>query len=339
MTGLKYPPQEQTRSIGLSGRAFILAGEFQMGSDQSCLQTEKPARTVWLDSYVMQEAPVTNAEFAAFVEATGYQTRAEKRGIGPNWLKAAASRADHPVVYVTWDDAVAYCNWRSLETGLLHRLPTEAEWEKAAKGDANNLYPWGDEHPNGRCGWNRPETLGTSPVRSYVANHYGLYDMAGNVWQWCADWYGESYIGAYSLNPAGPLDGTLRTRRGGAHNVRETFRLTCVNRGALESDEAVSNTGFRYVISAREEWDFRMKAETAFVEGLRAMVHDNGGAALTVQEELKLIAIQLVGTCRFCPSRASSAQALTRFIQEQLPEASVTCSVLDSQKKELIQLI
>lgn len=338
MTALERPPQERTRCIGLSGRAFILAGEFQMGNDQSSLQAEKPARTVWIDSYVMQEAPVTNAEFAAFVEATGYQTRAEKRGIGPNWLKAATGRADHPVVYVTWDDAVAYCNWRSLETGLLHRLPTEAEWEKAAKGDANSLYPWGDESPHGRCGWNRPETLGTSLVRSYTANPYGLYDMVGNVWQWCADWYTEGYTGAYNLNPVGPSSGTIKTRRGGAHNVRETFRLTCVNRGALDPDEIASNTGFRYVISAREEWDFRMKAETAFLEGLRAMVHDNGGAALMVHEELKLIAVQLVGTCRHCPSRVSSAQALTRFIQERLPEASVTCDVLEPNGQKLIKL-
>lgn len=338
MTMLAHPSQGRARCIGLSGRAFILAGHFKMGSDLSTLSSEKPARTVWLDNYAMKETPVTNAEFAAFIEATGYQTRAEKRGIGPNWLQAAKDRADHPVVYVTWDDAVAYCNWRSIQEGLLHRLPTEAEWERAAKGDTNGLYPWGDENPDGRCGWNRSERLGTSPVRAFAPNGFGLYDMVGNVWQWCADWYKEGYAGESQLNPFGPIDGTTKTRRGGAHNVREAFRLTNYNRGGIDPDEIAANMGFRYVISAREEWDFRMKAEAIFLEGLQAMVHDHGGAAPYVDERINQISIQLVGTCRFCPSRTASAQALARLIQEQLPEATVTCSVLDAATKELVQL-
>ena len=180
----------------------------------------------------MGKYEVTVAEFAQFVEEENYKTDAENGGgsmiwtIGGNLKKADVSwRCDaagkvrdkstynHPVIYVSWNDAIAYCAWLTNKTGIPYRLPTEAEWEYAAgNGAAHTKYSWGKEEPAGKTGGNVDgEGDGyrfTAPVGSFVANSFKLFDLSGNVWEWCADWYDSSYGSASSAeNPTGPTDG------------------------------------------------------------------------------------------------------------------------------------
>lgn len=239
-----------------SRMVLIPAGPFQMGS-ASGGEFEGPVREVYLDAFELDITPVTNNQFRAFTEQTQYRTTAERNGCawgfdgkefrpieGLSWLKYEEGRELHPVVLVSWDDAVAYATWAE------KRLPTEAEWEKAARGKAlNTLYPWGVAEPNGiQCNFARQpdEVPPTTEVRKFSPNDYGLFDMVGNVWQWCSDWYAENY---YATGPAkyptGPAGGTLRVRRGGSWNVIQPFRLRCANRGAVEPSMAVPNLGFR----------------------------------------------------------------------------------------------
>lgn len=174
--------------------ALISAGEFLMGSvpglDQAARIDEYPQHSLYLPDYYMAKTPVTKAQYAAFVQATGYRqpTRWEN-GQPP------ADKQDHPVVHVSWDDAVAYCRWFSRSTGLVYRLPTEAEWEKAARGTDGRIYPWGNQWDGSRC--NTPESVlnHTTPVGAYPngASPYGLLDMVGNVWEWCATKRGKPY--------------------------------------------------------------------------------------------------------------------------------------------------
>jgi len=224
----------------------IPRGEFGMGS--VIVDGERPIHCVFVDSFLMDARPVTNASFASFVEETGYVTTAEQNG-GQNWrLGRTAARERHPVVFVSWFDAVAFASWAG------KRLPTEAEWEKAARGGlCGNLFPWGDEAPDAsRAVWSRAkpgqgwQLPGTEAVASFPPNGYGLYDMAGQVWEWCQDWFSEhEYQRTSPRNPQGPTEGSYRVRRGGAWNVREAFRLRCANRGALPPLTSHANVGFR----------------------------------------------------------------------------------------------
>ena len=166
---------------------FIPAGEFLMGSvpnvNQATQTDEYPQHNLYLPDYYMAKTPVTKAQYAVFVQVMGYRppTRWEN-GQPPT------DKQDHPVVYVSWDDAAAYCHWLSKHTGLVYRLPTEAEWEKAARGTDGRIYPWGNQWDSSRC--NTPENglNDTTPVEAYPdgASPYGLLDMVGNVWEWCA---------------------------------------------------------------------------------------------------------------------------------------------------------
>jgi formylglycine-generating enzyme required for sulfatase activity len=167
------------------------------------------------------------------------------------------------VLSVSWYDAVAFCKWRTATTGSLFRLPTEAEWEKAARGGLEQkLFPWGDEipHTGERACWHRwMYEIGTLPVGSFAPNGYGLYDMAGNVWEWCSDWYADDYYASISesisesaseevqKNPAGPETGTFKVRRGAGWNIGEPFRMRCANRGAMPAEQYWPNLGFRCV--------------------------------------------------------------------------------------------
>ena len=283
------------------GTVFIPGGAFLMGADNQ-MPEEAPAHPVHVDGFWLMRTEVTNQSFARFVESTGYRTTAERYGpsgeppasavlIAPqavpkgsnhlDWWRmiegaswrhpegprsSIDDRADHPVVHVSHDDAIAYCAWWG------GRLPTEAEWERAARGGRDGLnYVWGDAYPkdvappanvwtghfpsynDAKDGWVR-----TAPVARYPANPYGLHDMAGNVWEWTADWYrADYYRHSPRHNPKGPSRADAwnpknpgeaqRTTRGGSfacapdHCAR--FRPSA--RSATSPDTSLSHTGFR----------------------------------------------------------------------------------------------
>ncbi len=183
----------------------IPAGPFSMGTD-SGEPNEAPAHEADLPAFMMDKFEVTNADFAVFVEATGYETYAEKQD-RTGWRAAYADGKDnHPVVYVTFDDAMAYCTWAG------KRLPVEAEWEKAARGPEGFVFPWGDEWDPTKADVKESGLRGTAVVGSYPLNGYSLCDMAGNVWEWVDSPY-EAYPGSdYQDSHYSP---DLRGLRGG----------------------------------------------------------------------------------------------------------------------------
>jgi formylglycine-generating enzyme len=242
------------------GMVLVPAGKFSMGSKDGG-EFESPIHQVNLDDFWMDETPVTNASFARFVKETGHQTEAEKVGeawgyhngqyaLIPNlsWQTYATSdRDNHPVVLVSWHDAFTYAQWAG------KRLPTEAEWEKAARGGLEDrIYPWGNQEPNGRqCNFAQTplDIPPTTDVKQFSPNNYGLYDMVGNVWQWCSDWYESDHYQHSLLNqPTGGESGTHRVRRGASWNVIQSFRLRCANRGAFAPNQVAPNVGFRCVL-------------------------------------------------------------------------------------------
>lgn len=252
--------QENRQSAGIvEDMSLIPLGEFLMGSNDGG-DFERPLHKVFLDAYYLDITPVTNEQFASFVAATGYRTTAEhsedsaqmpgavQMQVAASWRTfATPERKDHPVICVSWYDAVVFAHWAG------KRLPTEAEWEKASRGRLEGrLFPWGDSPADDtRANMNgvnptRQLPPPTTPVKSFPPNGYGLYDMAGNVWEWCSDWYEDGY---YTLsperNPLGPELGQLRVRRGASWNVREDFRLRCANRGAMPPGSFWPNIGFR----------------------------------------------------------------------------------------------
>lgn len=213
----------------------IPAGEFTMGNDAGD-DDEKPAHTVTLEAFEIDLFEVTNAEFAKFVEATGYQTEAEKAGEA-GWRAYAEGKDNHPVVKVTWNDANAYCQW------LGKRLPTEAEWEKAARGTDGRTYPWGNEWDPAKANVKESGFRGTIAVGSLGegASPYGVFDMAGNVWEWTADWY-QAYPGStYQSEYFGEK---FRVTRGGGW-FQEADKVTTFNRSATDPKAANDDLGFR----------------------------------------------------------------------------------------------
>ncbi|MCC7264180.1 MAG: formylglycine-generating enzyme family protein, partial [Candidatus Latescibacteria bacterium] len=182
---------------------WIPAGKFTMGSGAGN-RDERPAHLVDLDGFYLDLNPVTNAQYGAFVAATGYQPR--------HWKPVAGSR-DLAAVNLSWEDARLYTEWAG------KRLPTEAEWEKAARGTEGRVYPWGNTFDARRASvlgndYNRVSPVGSFPTG---ASPYGVLDLAGNVWEWVADWYGADFYGrSQAHNPRGPEQGEHRVLRGGA---------------------------------------------------------------------------------------------------------------------------
>ena len=214
----------------------IPAGPFTMGSDAGN-EDEAPAHEVDLPAFEIDKFEVTNADFAQFVEATGYQTDAEEEGRTKNWRGAAVGKDNHPVVFVSWNDAVAYCQW------LGKRLPTEAEWEKAARGADGRMYPWGNDYDASKLNGKDRGLRGTAAIGSFAdgASPYGVEDMAGNVWEWTADWY-EAYPGSdYQSDYFGQR---FRVLRGGAWFETADFVRTTV-RNANTETAASDEIGFR----------------------------------------------------------------------------------------------
>jgi len=217
---------------------LVRAGNFIMGSNNGD-SDEKPVHTVYLDDFYIDKYEVTNAFYRACVTAG---TCYEPQDIS-NY--ASSQYADHPVVYVDWNMAKAYCEWRSA------KLPTEAEWEKAARGIDERTYPWGEGIDCSKANY-----LGCSEGTANVMTHqggissYGVYDMAGNVWEWVADWYSDTYYQNPPMeNPPGPDSGELRVMRSGAWNqsaanVRASFR------NAKAPPTADNDIGFRCAMDA-----------------------------------------------------------------------------------------
>jgi formylglycine-generating enzyme required for sulfatase activity len=199
----------------------IPAGEFLMGSpDNVGSSDEHPQHTVYLDAFWIMQTEVTNAQYAKCVAAGACSAPDNNR-----WQDAAY--ADHPVIYVDWNQASAYARWAG------GRLPTEAEWEKAARGTDGRTYPWGNEAPAASLANCCEFVNDTTPVGSYPAgaSPYGALDMAGNVWEWTADWYDGSYYSQSPVQtPTGPANGNSRVVRGGAyHNDADVVRVALRN--------------------------------------------------------------------------------------------------------------
>ncbi|MCZ8514244.1 formylglycine-generating enzyme family protein [Paenibacillus filicis] len=273
-------------------------GQFLMGTNDRegfPADGEGPVRTVTVNPFYMDPCTVTNLEFQQFVNATGYVTEAEKFGwsyvfhlflsgsekiIGspqqtPWWLAVEGAfwkspegpdsdimeRLNHPVIHISWNDAEAYCRWAG------KRLPTEAEWEFAARGGlVQKRYPWGDElKPNGKhmCNiWQGkfPEKnnmsdgyAGTAPVTAFEPNGYGLYQMSGNVWEWCSDWFSPTFhVNGPRINPVGPSRGTSRVLRGGSYLCHKSYcnRYRVAARSQNTPDSSTGNIGFRCAADA-----------------------------------------------------------------------------------------
>jgi formylglycine-generating enzyme len=273
----------------LAGGAFLMGTEDGVGYAQD---GEGPVREITLRPFWFDATAVSNERFVAFVAATGHVTEAEQYGwsfvfagllpddfpetrgaaAAPWWRQVEGAdwqhpegphsgigaRPDHPVVHVTWSDAMEYCAWAGA------RLPTEAEWEYAARGGLEQKrYPWGDElTPGGvhRCNiWQGefPQSntvddgyYGTAPVEAFEPNGFGLYNMCGNAWEWCADWFSPRFhIDGPRENPIGPPDGTHRVIRGGSYLCHESYcyRYRVAARSANTPDSSTGNTGFRCV--------------------------------------------------------------------------------------------
>lgn len=198
-----------------SAMVMIPAGEFLMGSEGG-YPNERPVHQVFVKAFALAQHSVTNDQYERFVRETGHRAPYldDPRAESDNWNQEKRTyppgRAHHPVVLVSWRDAQEYCEWAG------GRLPTEAEWEKAARGGLRGkLYPWGDDIDPSLANYDNRD--GTTPVGSYPPNGYGLYDMAGNVWEWVSDWYDATYYRrSLQQNPQGPEKGTVRVLRGGA---------------------------------------------------------------------------------------------------------------------------
>jgi formylglycine-generating enzyme required for sulfatase activity len=236
-SGLPFVPNTGIPSVvpdsSDASMVLIPEGEFTMGSDNGD-SDEKPVHTVYLNDFYIDRYEVTNALYKVCV-TEGACNKPQNTGNydNPNY-------ADHPVVYVDWNMAQAYCEWRGAQ------LPTEAQWEKAARGIDERTYPWGEGISCSKANY-----LGcvgdTKPIGSYESNisPYGVYDMAGNVWEWVADWYSEKYDQNSSAeNPLGPDSGQYRVLRGGAWNQDEYLLRTSARLGSEPSDVYLS-FGFR----------------------------------------------------------------------------------------------
>jgi sulfatase modifying factor 1 len=225
-------------TIGDIEMIWVEGGSFMMGSNDG-EEDEKPVHEVNLKGFFMGKYEVTRGQFRKFVDATNYQTEAEKDGgawiwsseekkwlkkEGLNWKKDAKgndcykTKENHPVIFVSHNDAIAYINWLKSTSNKKYRLPTEAEWEYAAKGgNKNSLYKYAGSNNIDEVAWYGNANDETHPIGTKKANALGIFDMTGNVWEWCNDWYDKNHY-QYSMksNPEGLLTGVYRVLRGGS---------------------------------------------------------------------------------------------------------------------------
>ena len=234
-TQLRSAPQSNFIEPAL---VSIAEGWFLMGCE-SGQDNERPVHCVWVDGFEIARCQVTNAEYGIFLRETGC-------AVPPFWNDADFNHPQQPVVAVSWYEAAKYCGWLSSHTGRNYRLPTEAEWERAARGDLEQkLFPWGDEAPQSRPGyaelWQRgPESVGRS-----LPNGFGLYEMCENVHEWCSDWFQADYYGiSPERNPRGPETGVRRASRGGSwrHHIKIS---RCAARSSIPPEFQYADYGFR----------------------------------------------------------------------------------------------
>jgi formylglycine-generating enzyme len=227
----------------MTGMATIPGGEFLMGQADG-RDEERPVHRVSLAPFLLGRYQVTNADYDAFRRATG-------RPAPPFRFDPVFADSAQPVVAVSWLDAVAYCEWLSRESGSLFRLPTEAEWEFAARGGLEQcLYTWGNEPVTERAGYHDRWSSAPEPVGTSTANGYGLYDMCENVHEWCADWFDARYYEVSPIeNPQGPPAGTRRASRGGAwrHHIKIA---RCAARSSIPPEFRYADYGFRVACDA-----------------------------------------------------------------------------------------
>ena len=275
-------PHDGNRLV-IGGLEFMRVpkGKFVMGSkddNELAGDDEKPQHTVELSDYWMAKFILTNQYFAEFAKATNYVTTAEKDGgwfpeessftKGVDWKHPTSpkdkweDKQDHPVVQVSWDDTMAYCKWfnetfKSDLGDFLLRLPTEAEWEKAARGAYGNEWPWGNEFDKNKCNSSEGGKKGTTSVGAYSFlggdSPYGCADMAGNVWEWCADWFDkaeyEKRASDSVVDPRGSQKGTRRVLRGGSfYDYRRDAR--CAYRDGDDPNLRYDFIGFRVCASS-----------------------------------------------------------------------------------------
>ena len=286
------------KELSTAGMRYLPGGEFLMGTNSSegfPADGEGPIRKVKVKPFYMDKYAVKNSEFLEFTTATNYKTEAEDYGWsfvfynllsertaksvkqtvaqtpwwavveGAYWREPEGTDSDisdrlnHPVVHISWNDALAYCKWAG------KRLPTEAEWEYAARGGLEQkTYPWGNElTPNGehRCNiWqgsfpkkNTSEDgyIGTASVNAFGPNDFGLYNMSGNVWEWCSDWFTRSIQNKGEReNPQGPPFGEAKVMRGGSYLCHKSYcnRYRVAARSSNTPDSSTGNIGFRCVV-------------------------------------------------------------------------------------------
>jgi len=218
----------------------IPAGPFIRGTDHGGFD-EQPQRTLTLDTFAIDRYEVTNFQYQQFVEATGHRKSGPPSRYAKNMSKMRG--VNQPVVYVSWEDADAYCQWKG------RRLPTEAEWEKAMRGTDGRLWPWGNTEQANGANWARVQDgyEATASVGAVMTDRspYGVMDGAGNVMEWVADWYAESYFGeAPERNPQSPEHGTYRVLRGGGYaTTGRDIRIT--SRSKMVPDFRDETIGFR----------------------------------------------------------------------------------------------
>lgn len=283
--------------IALSGGTFLMGTDYAEAFPDD---GEGPVRSVTVQTFRIGRTPVTNAEFSRFVEETAYITEAEKFGWSfvfwrsipefrrrllvvdtvagaPWWCKvpgafwkspegpgsSVSSRGNHPVVHISWNDAQAYCIWSG------QRLPTEAEWEYAARGGlVQKLYPWGDKlRPHGKhlCNIWQGEFpnvdtaedgyAGTSPVEAFPPNGYGLFSVVGNTWEWCSDWFDAAFHRSSEMvNPQGPPRGSVRVIKGGSFLCHKSYcnRYRVAARSSNTPDSSTGHMGFRCAADATQ---------------------------------------------------------------------------------------
>ncbi len=213
---------------------LVPGGIYTMGSVDGD-PDEKPVHEVYVDRFYIDVQEVTIRQYKKFMDATGHTK--------PDFWQPELDRSNDPVAGVSWKDAGAYASWAG------KRLPTEAEWEYAARGGKiQGKYPWGDTPDTSYANFN---SFGITPVRSFKPNGFGIYDMVGNVWEWCSDWYDPEYYNASSMkNPAGPVSGVYKVIRGGAWYC-DKDEVRVANRFFALPEATSYNTGFRCVLSAQ----------------------------------------------------------------------------------------